>query len=125
MTEQPIPNVSFEDVERIVDRDFRPEDRAALRRFIGESSLSEKARVILACLKLADGDLSRAEDALRDAATDWRDVISAAEYPNYFRLIPPSGDSSDEQLQRVCERDWDQYSTWLYAEGRVQGDNGS
>ncbi len=125
MTKQPIPDVSCEDVERIVDRDFRPEDRAALREIIGASDVREKARVILACLKLADGDLSRAEDALRDAATDWRDVISAAEYPNFIRLIPPGGDSSDEQLQRVCERDWDQYSTWLYAERPVQGDSGS
>ncbi|MDJ0907643.1 MAG: hypothetical protein QNI99_00500 [Woeseiaceae bacterium] len=125
MTEQPIPDVSFEDVERIVDRDFQPGDRAALRRIIGESDVGEKARVILACLKLADGDLARAEDALNGAAADWRDAISAAEYPNYLRLIPPTGAFSDEQRQRVFEEDWDQYSTWLYAEHPVKGDSGS
>ena len=116
MTEQRIPDVDFNDVDRVLKRDFSPEERQLLRNLIAASEFRVEARVILACLKLADGDMSRAQEAINEAAIDWRDVIAIAEYPSYCRQVSRTDELSELELQKIYQQDWEQYSTWLQAD---------
>ena len=113
--QQPTPIVTSEDVDRILKRDFPPDEQELLRSLVEDLDVRETARVVLACLKVAGGDLSRARKALVDAAIDWRDVVVSAEYPNYARMMTRVDDLSPKDRQRVYEKDWQQYSTWLNA----------
>ncbi len=125
MNSQPVPNVDFDDVDRVLNREFAAVQRDQLRALIDQSDLRDDARAVLACLKVADGDLLRAEDALKPASRDRRDVIAAAEYPNYVRMLATSNDLSTEDRQRIWEKDWDEYSTWLCADRPSRRGSGS
>jgi hypothetical protein len=69
-------------------------------------------RVRLAILKLANGDLDRLLDHTNTAITDYRDVLSAAEYPRYSREIG-FDDVAQATKQAVMADDWRQYREWL------------
>jgi hypothetical protein len=114
---QPHPTVSRLDVERIVSRDF-PAERfddvmTTLDEYGTQDGQSERDRVQLAVLKLAAGNLDGLRRYIEWAKTDYRDVLSPAEYPGYtkkmFRIdkLPP------EERQRIIDADWKQYQDWL------------
>ncbi len=113
---QPVPNVSDADVERIVRRDFPAgavaEVLATLAAYGPKTWHREVARVRLAILKLAGGDLARLHRALATADTDFRDVLASAEYPAYLTNVPPSGPVT-EQHREAIESDWAQYRRWF------------
>jgi hypothetical protein len=96
MIHQPIPQVTSEDVERIVLRDFG-ETQFSLVMWILEQYGKQpwnrpSPRVRLAILKLASGNLDRLVSYTQNAIDDYRNVIGPAEYPtNQF------------------ENDWKQY----------------
>ena len=80
------------EVERLLIRDVPEADRSAFRAELTAAAPSEgspalRARVHLAMLYLADGDLGRLRSARELADTDWRDVLMQAEYPS----TPPFG----------------------------------
>lgn len=79
----------------------------------------ERDRVHLAALKLASGSLRKLQYAIEDAKRDYRDVLSAAEYPAYSRETSQSqGPRPDAQeLRRIIAEDWAQYEAWLSREG--------
>ena len=115
MRRQPIPDVTLNDVERIVRRDF-PEEQfdsvmAVLNRY---ESKRERPRVQLATLKLANGDLEALQKQIRTALEDFRDVLAPAEYPESskqgFRALL---ELPAEEKRRVFDSDWRQYETWL------------
>jgi hypothetical protein len=116
MTDQPVPDVTDEDVRRIALRDFGEAQVAIVLSILEEFGKQEwnrpSARVRLAILKLANGDLDRLLDETKTAIDDYRDVLSAAEYPRYSREIG-FGDVSDGAKQAVMEDDWRQYRDWL------------
>jgi hypothetical protein len=56
---QYVPSVSEQDVDRMVQRDYPPELHAAIHEMIREVEVRENPRVILACLKTANGDFSK------------------------------------------------------------------
>jgi hypothetical protein len=113
--QQAAPIVDAEDVVQVVSRDFQPESQQQvfeiLREF-GSDHDGVTARVHLAALKLADGDIDRLITRIAAAIRDWRDIVSEAEYPAYLRERAPS-ELSIEQRQRVIESDWNQYHKWL------------
>ena len=115
MTSQRVPAVSPADVERIVARDFAkgtvPVVRGLLERHRQRSVEAGSARVQLAALKHAGGDLARLEQALENALTDWRDVVAAAEYPRYLASRP--GDRQTAAREAIVEADWNAYQDWL------------
>lgn len=114
---QPTAQVTPEDVERVLRRDFPGDAYAAaaavLATYGTAASQRESPRVQLAVLKLANGDLDKLRLRVETARRDYRDVLSWAEYPAYgkfgFRTqrIPP------EDLNRAIESDWQQYQDWL------------
>jgi hypothetical protein len=113
MRDQPIPNVTRGDVERVVRRDFPAEDWAEVQSTLDQYDTSGPpiARVQLAVLKLADGDLALVRRSIEDAKMDYRDVLAAAEYPDYMRRVPGPGQPPD--VDRIIDADWEQYQAWV------------
>jgi hypothetical protein len=113
MREQPTPAVDMHDVERVVNRDYAPDMVADILRRIDATDVPERARVALACLKLANGDRRQLEGALHSAVVDYRDVLMAAEYPLAGKRWSRWNTLSDQERSSIHERDWNQYIAWL------------
>ena len=115
--EQPYPSVTDADVMRIVYRDFVPKDIPALSAILHEYGAMEwerdAIRVRLAVLKLASGSLERARAWMEVAKRDYRDVLSAAEYPAYSREVFDIDVLPSQEKERIVAEDWKQYEEWL------------
>ena len=84
---QPMSDVTDNDVIRVVRRDF-PDDAdavlMALKPYGTENWQREIHRVRSAILKLSTGDVAKVASNTRNACRDYRDVLAAAEYPEYM-----------------------------------------
>ena len=81
---QPVPEVSRDDVERIVARDFSADQVEMVKTILAEyAEVNPKRsyRVQLAVLKLAGGNIEKVRSNIETAKRDLRDVIAYAEYP--------------------------------------------
>lgn len=113
------PQVSREDLLRIIARDFPPEDHTAILELLdtygSESWHREHHRVRAAVLKLADGDTAQVEICVQGASKDYRDVLAWAEYPNGMKLGHQGpGPEHAEQNRQARNTDWDQYEEWFH-----------
>jgi RimJ/RimL family protein N-acetyltransferase len=118
LTLQPVPSVSDEDVQRVVQRDFRPDQRPraaeVLEGYGGDQRSQSAHRVRLAAMKRAQGDLRKLSDFIDAAREDPRDLIASAEYPNYMDLA--GSEITQQRRNAAIDRDWAQYQAWLRAE---------
>ena len=111
--DQPIPEVSRADVERIVRRDFAAAIFATVVAFLDDYEADNergRSRVQLAMLKLADGSLEVLRREVAEAKRDYRDVLCAAEYPGFCwdsHRLPK------EEREKIIDADWQQYTEWL------------
>jgi len=110
---QPVARYSPADLPRVVARDFAGQE-AVVERILagypgGKGTGDGGLRVRMACLKLARGDLGRLERLVTVARGDFRDVLSAAEYPAYMRA-----GSREKHDEAICA-DWQQLQAWLHA----------
>ncbi len=118
MRNQPIPDIKPEDIDRIVRRDFPESHYDAVLEILHEYG-SEKWhrdgwRVKAAVLKIANGKLHELRIAMDTAKRDYRDVLLAAEYPEYGRQTLYSARAFGRaEPDQVIDRDWDQYKAWL------------
>ena len=116
MSKQPIPKVSDADVSRIVLRDFGAaqgaEAEAVLAGYGKGEGERDPARVRLAILKLAAGDLEILQKHTETACRDYRDVIAWAEYPGYAEL-PFDPQLTNEVRAKAIADDWKRYQDWL------------
>ncbi len=116
MRDQPHPDVTFNDVERIIRRDFPIEQfdtvMAVLKQYGTEKWHRECARVQLAVLKLSNGDLHKRHIAIDVAMKDYRDVIVPAEYPEYSRGLH-TRELPVKVQEGIIRGDWEQYESWL------------
>lgn len=111
---QPVPDVTEADVERVVRREFGPSDVSAARAILAEyGSARESARVMLAALKCARGNLDSLRVAVRMGKTDYRDLLCAAEYPKGSSDWSKMDKMSEGERQAIYDEDWAQYETWL------------
>ena len=101
-----IPNVSEEDVERILNREFPAENHAEIKKIIANIDVREKARVIIACFKNANKDYSKLINELTNAEGYWREIISAAEYPKIKKARRLTEDEINEKMK-------EQYLKWF------------
>ncbi|MDJ0778939.1 MAG: hypothetical protein QNJ85_13815 [Gammaproteobacteria bacterium] len=117
MASQPTPDVSDADIERVIRRDFTPDQwsRASLLldRYGSEAWHREIERVRLAALKLANGNLERLAREMENAVRDYRDTLGLAEYPGYLRRGGSGMGAAEEQ--QIIDADWQQYQQWLKA----------
>ena len=77
---------------------------------LNECGQWERLRVQLAVLKLAGGSLESLRQHVAVARQDFRDVLVAAEYPEYSKrgmLEVPKLPVKEQQ--RIIEADWAQY----------------
>jgi hypothetical protein len=115
--DQRIPDITAEDIERIIRRDFAEDDFdfvvATLSEYGTEGADSGHHRVRMAVLKLANGKLNILRREVETAKHDYRDVLAYAEYPNYTRHVSPGRKLDDSERQRIMALDWQQYQNWL------------
>jgi hypothetical protein len=114
---QPHPKVNRADVERVVRRDFPPEQFDSVLALLDEYGVkdfqSEKDRVQLAVLKLAGGSIEKLLQTIEVAMIDYRDVLAPAEYPKYQAEVSPTEKLPVKKYNRIIESDWQQYQDWL------------
>ena len=110
---QRVPNVTEGDVDRIVRREYSTELAPMILATIKAVEVREKPRVILACLKVAEGNPDQLRHALSEAAGYSRELIAEAEYPHASRAWSRLASLPSEDVEAIFGRDWHQYSEWL------------
>ena len=110
---QPTPSVTDDDVLRVVRRDYAATEVDEILRLVATVQVVEKPRVVLACLKIANGDPARLRGELANAEGYYREILSEAEYPLATRRWSRIASLSDDEVRAIYEKDWRQYSEWL------------
>jgi hypothetical protein len=114
---QPIPQVTAEDVERVVCRDFSADEYASVIAILSEYGTEkwhrEPTRVQLAALKVANGSVQSLRACIASARRDYRDALAAAEYPAYCKTGFQPRELPAEERRRIVDSDWRQYEEWL------------
>jgi hypothetical protein len=103
---QPVPDVSSEDIGRLIARDYAAAVDDVTQRLDGLDH-----RLQAAVLKLGGGDQAELARYASWADDDYRDVLAMAEYPEYLARVTP--DTAPFERQEVIERDWAQYQEWF------------
>ncbi|HKQ58624.1 MAG TPA: hypothetical protein VJY35_12215 [Candidatus Eisenbacteria bacterium] len=111
---QPTPDVTEQDVHRILRRDYAPADHEAIGAAIAALEVREKWRVVLACLKNGAGNTAKALDELGHASGYYRESIGEAEYPLATRKWSRIESFSDAEREAIYAKDWKQYQEWLH-----------
>ena len=109
-------DVTDADIERIIVRDYPPDQHAKIRELIQGIEVREKPRVMLACLKNGRGDFKKLEGELANASGWYREIILEAEYPNYSKKMFRIDRLTPEEKERIFEADKAQYLAWLSRE---------
>ena len=112
---QPTPDVTIDDLKRIVRRDFDSVVSQSRLIEIDKVDVTEKTRVVPACLKNASGDMKELLSKLDNAQGYWRDTISVAEYPLASKKWSRMQRMSVDEKQQIYDKDWEQYQAWLTA----------
>ena len=114
---QRTPTVTAADVERVVRRDFPPEQvdfvLTLLNEYGAEEWHRETDRVRLAVLKLANRDLQQLRYWIEQARSDYRDVLAPAEYPMYGKKWGRMDRLTEEEQKKIINADWAQYERWF------------
>jgi hypothetical protein len=110
--QQFVPNVSEEDVDRILKRDF-PAEQKELLQIIQQIQVTERSRVVLACMKNANKDIKKLKYNLQEASGYYREHIGEAESPNYIKKVFQIEKLSEDERNKIIEKDKEQYLIWL------------
>ena len=108
-----IPQVTQEDVERVLQRDFSAEHWREIREMIQKVQVREKDRVMLACMKVAARDVQKLKRNLNEAAGYYREILGEAEYPFYVKKIFRIDKLTEKEKADIVEKDKKQYLDWL------------
>ena len=113
---QPIAEISKETLEKLIQRDF-PESYEIVKKklsLINSDSLKGQNRLSAAVLKVSNANLSKIDSYIEMCNSDYRDVISQAEYPRISEIgfvgikeIEPS------LLKEHYLKDWTEYTNWM------------
>lgn len=110
---QPVPNITPEDVDRIVRRDYPSDMIDEVFALLEGYESREPYRVRLAALKLACGNIDDLKRYVEWAKMDYRDVIAPAEYPLASKKWSAMKNMADDEVEEIYARDWEQYQEWL------------
>jgi hypothetical protein len=114
MKSQPIPRIKLEGVERVVRRDYSETQFDSVMAVLsGYESKRDRSRVLLATLKLANGNLNALRKHIGTALQDFRDVLTPAEYPEYWRRRSSGLEMAGKERDRIIDSAWEQYEVWL------------
>jgi hypothetical protein len=116
-TSQPIPQVTPDDVERVVCRDFTADEYTTVTAMLNEFGMEkwqrEPTRVQLAALKVANGSVQKLRACIDSAKRDYRDALASAEYPAYCKIGFRVRKLPETERRRIIDQDWRQYEEWL------------
>ena len=116
-TSQPIPQVTPDDVERVVCRDFTAAEYTTVTGMLNEYGTEnwhrEPTRVRLAALKVANGSVQKLRACIDAAKRDYRDALAAAEFPAYSKIGFRVRESPEKERRRIIDNNWRQYEEWL------------
>jgi hypothetical protein len=113
---QPVPEVTPDDVKRIVLRDFpnaQFEEVMAIVAVYTSRWEIGTIRVQLAALKLANGHMDSLRRYIDAAKSDYRDVLVPAEYPKYWKATSRGRGLSKHARHQLFESDRKRYENWL------------
>jgi hypothetical protein len=113
MADQPTPEVTDADVERIVRRDFPAADVDRILTLAAEVDVRERPRVVLACLKLAAGNVEKLIGHFNEASGYYREILGEAEYPLAIKRWFHIDRLTEEERQQIYDADWAQYQAWF------------
>lgn len=117
MVAQPVPQISAEDVDRVIRRDFPAEKFVEVSALLNEYQSGpwkvSADRVRMAVLKLSSGDFAKLRTHIEMAKRDFRDVLAYAEYPAYMKVGFGVGKLPETEQSRIIGSDWQQYEEWL------------
>ena len=110
---QPAAKITDRLLDKIIEREFpnnTNEVRRKLNSIISDSKV-KKNRFSVAILKLANRDLTKIDRLIKECNTDFRDVVSKAEYPRCTKF--GFGEISADKVRKIYFDDWQEYSVWL------------
>jgi uncharacterized protein YgbK (DUF1537 family) len=110
---QPAAKVTDRKLERLIQREFGhriSEVRQKLQRVTSDTN-NGKNRISAAILKLANKDFNVLDHYIAMNNSDFRDVISQAEYPRCSKL--DFGEMEERNMKHIYLEDWIEYSNWL------------
>jgi hypothetical protein len=113
--EQPIPDITENEVLGIIKREFPDCDIDTVRTMLNRynfNSIKGRNRVWIAILKLSKGDFNLLQFYVEKANADFRDLLAKAEYPNYSKPFLDDNLTVEEK-KKLVEEDWEQYQAWL------------
>src|SRR5262245_16550230 len=117
MAHQLVPQVSNDDIQRVVRREYSPECIAEVLQILseygGETWQVAPFRVRLAALKLANGNVEHLRLLINRGKIDYRDVIAPAENPLYFERMIGRAKLPEGERAQIIAADWAQYQGWL------------
>ncbi len=118
---QPAPEITREDIERLVRRDYGHDSAPGVLKMLEEYGTEgwhrEPERVRAAILKLSGGKLEKLRHNVETAKKDYRDVLAYAEYPRYF--MEPGVDAMPAaEREKIIQADWKDYQEWLHREAK-------
>ena len=112
--EQPIPSISDEELSYLIHREF-PDNIELIRKklsSIDSDSHNGRNRISASVLKLAKSDLTKIDQIIDQANYDYRDTISAAEYPRMSKFGFEIFDQEEKIRKKIFLEDWLEYSNW-------------
>jgi hypothetical protein len=113
MSEQPIAKISPELLARLIEREF-PNTAVLVTeklKLVKSDSEQGRRRISAAILRLASGDFEKLDSLIHKANYDFRDIISAAEYPR--NAIHGFARQTYRKEKSQYQADWKDYTTWL------------
>jgi hypothetical protein len=114
---QPIAEISKETLEKLIRRDF-PESYEIVKKklsLIKSDNLKGQNRLSAAVLKVSNANLSKIDSYIEMCNSDYRDVISQAEYPRSSEIgFVGIGEIESRQLKEYYLKDWTEYTNWVH-----------
>lgn len=110
---QPAAKVTTNQLEKLIAREFPKHiDEVTLKFYkVKGDNPNGINRISAAIVKLAHKDPSSIDHFIKMASTDYRDILSQAEYPRYSKLGFEEYDK--KKMKSIYLEDWKEYSKWL------------
>jgi len=110
--EQPAAEISNNELEYLIERDYLDKSNLVKEKLnkIISNSHQRKNRISAAVLKIANTDLTKINNLIKMANQDYRDVISAAEYPRAIKTGLTY--QNEDEMKSDFLKDWNEYIEW-------------
>lgn len=113
---QPVAKISKELLDKLIRRDL-PENYEMVKQkldLIKSDSFNGQNRLSAAVLKLSNGDLNKIDSYIEMCNSDYRNVVSEAEYPRVSKIgFIDMEQTKSSKLREYYLEDWTEYTNWI------------